>query len=91
MNVTCGQDDLINMYYPFGNMDPLEIALIVAHAARSLRIAGYGIYPGADVNLVILEAKSSMDALSRCEELVACMPDLQLGFTLVGKGAKNPS
>lgn len=34
INVTCGQDDLQNMFYSFGNMDPLEVALIVAHAAH---------------------------------------------------------
>ena len=34
INVTCGQDDLQNMFYPFGRMDPLEVALITAHAAH---------------------------------------------------------
>lgn len=34
VNVTCGQDDLQNMFYSFGNMDPLEVALITAHAAH---------------------------------------------------------
>jgi cytosine deaminase len=34
VNVTCGQDDLNNMFYCFGNMDPLEVAFIVAHAAH---------------------------------------------------------
>ncbi len=34
VNVSCGQDDLQNMFYSFGNMDPLEVALIVAHAAH---------------------------------------------------------
>lgn len=34
VNVCCGQDDLLNMFYPFGNMDPLEVALMVAHAAH---------------------------------------------------------
>jgi cytosine deaminase len=34
VNVTCGQDDLQNMFYPFGRMDPLEVALITAHAAH---------------------------------------------------------
>lgn len=34
VNVTCGQDDLQNMFYSFGCMDPLEVALITAHAAH---------------------------------------------------------
>jgi cytosine deaminase len=33
-NVACGQDDLQNMFYPYGRMDPLEVALITAHAAH---------------------------------------------------------
>lgn len=34
VNVACGQDDIQNMFYPFGKMDPLEVALITAHAAH---------------------------------------------------------
>ncbi|MDX1412609.1 MAG: amidohydrolase family protein [Candidatus Promineifilaceae bacterium] len=34
VNVSCGQDDLQNMFYSFGRMDPLEVALITAHAAH---------------------------------------------------------
>ncbi len=34
VNVACGQDDVQNMFYPFGKMDPLEVALITAHAAH---------------------------------------------------------
>ncbi len=34
VNVACGQDDLQNMFYPYGKMDPLEVALITAHAAH---------------------------------------------------------
>jgi cytosine/creatinine deaminase len=34
VNVACGQDDIQNMFYPFGKMDPLEVALISAHAAH---------------------------------------------------------
>jgi len=34
VNVTCGQDDMQNMFYPFGRMDPLETSLITAHAAH---------------------------------------------------------
>ncbi len=32
--MVCGQDDVQNMFYPFGKMDPLEVALITAHAAH---------------------------------------------------------
>jgi len=34
VNVSCGQDDVQNMFYPYGRMDPLEVALITAHAAH---------------------------------------------------------
>jgi len=34
VNVSCGQDDLQNMFYSYGKMDPLEVALITAHAAH---------------------------------------------------------
>jgi cytosine deaminase len=34
VNVCCGQDDLLNMFYPFGQMDPLEVANITAHAGH---------------------------------------------------------
>jgi cytosine deaminase len=34
VNVTCGQDDMMNMFYPFGRMDMLEVAKFVAHAAH---------------------------------------------------------
>lgn len=34
VNVACGQDDLMNMFYPFGQMDMLEVANFVAHAAH---------------------------------------------------------
>jgi len=34
VTVSCGQDDLQNMFYPFGSMDMLEVAMIVAHAAH---------------------------------------------------------
>jgi cytosine/creatinine deaminase len=34
VNVTCGQDDMMNMFYPFGRMDMLEVAGFVAHAAH---------------------------------------------------------
>lgn len=34
VNVACGQDDLLNMFYPFGRMDPLEVANFAAHLAH---------------------------------------------------------
>ncbi len=34
VNVSCGQDDLQNMFYPFGSMDMLDVANMVAHAAH---------------------------------------------------------
>jgi cytosine deaminase len=85
VNVSCGQDDLQNMFYSFGQMDPLEVALITAHAAqlsspveiqaafdmpryhaaKNFRLENYGVKPGAEANLVILEADSAVDALRR--------------------------
>ncbi len=85
VNVSCGQDDLMNMFYPFGKMDMLEVANIVAHAshlssptqisaafdmpryaaARALRLEGYGIQVGNPANLVLIDAKSPLDALRR--------------------------
>jgi cytosine deaminase len=34
VNVVCGQDDLQNMFYPYGQMDPLEVAMLTAHIAH---------------------------------------------------------
>lgn len=34
VNVACGQDDMLDMFYPFGRMDPLETASFTAHAAH---------------------------------------------------------
>ena len=34
VNVTCGQDDLENMFYPYGKMDMLEVAMILGHSAH---------------------------------------------------------
>lgn len=85
VNVACGQDDLMNMFYPFGCMDMLEVANFVAHAAhlsspehiqnafdmprshaaRVLRLSNYGIFEGADANLVLIPAHSPADALAR--------------------------
>jgi cytosine deaminase len=85
VNVSCGQDDLQNMFYSFGNMDPLEVALITAHAAhmsapseieaafdmprynaaKNFRLEDYGIHVGAKANLMLIDAKSAVDALRR--------------------------
>lgn len=85
VNVACGQDDLQNMFYPFGRMDMLEVANFVAHAAhlsssaqmeaafnmprfnaaRVLRLPDYGIRAGAAANLVLIEARSAVEALAR--------------------------
>jgi cytosine deaminase len=83
--VVCGQDDLQNMFYSYGKMDPLEVALITAHAAhlaapheiaaafdmprynaaRLWRLENYGIAVGAEANLVVIDAKSAVEALRR--------------------------
>lgn len=88
VNVCCGQDDLMNMFYPFGQMDPLEVANIAAHAghlaspdqiqvvfdmprynaAKNIGLDNYGVYEGADANLILLNAKSAVDALRRKPE-----------------------
>ena len=34
VNVAFGQDNLRDMFYPFGRADPLELALLLAHAAH---------------------------------------------------------
>lgn len=85
VNVACGQDDVQNMFYPYGKMDALEVALITAHAAHMgapeeiqaafdmprynaaqlWKIENYGIRVGAAANLVVLDAKSSVEALRR--------------------------
>lgn len=88
VNVCCGQDDLLNMFYPFGKMDPLEVANITAHAghltspkqieavfdmprynaARNIGLQNYGLYEGADADLILLDATSAVDALRRKPE-----------------------
>jgi cytosine deaminase len=85
VNVVCGQDDLQNMFYSFGKMDPLEVALITAHAAhlsapheiqaafdmprynaaKLWRLDNYGLQVGAVANLMILDARSPVEALRR--------------------------
>lgn len=88
VNVTCGQDDLENMFYPYGNMDMLEVAMILGHAAhlsapneikaafdmprtnaaRVLRLDDYGVEPGSRANLVILDARTPLEALRKRPE-----------------------
>lgn len=85
VNVSCGQDDLQNMFYSYGKMDPLGVALITAHAAhmsapaeieaafnmtryhaaKNFKLDNYGIHVGAEATLVVLDAKSAVDALRR--------------------------
>lgn len=85
VNVSCGQDDLQNMFYSYGNMDPLEVAFITAHAAhlsapeeieavfnmprynaaRNFRLQQYGVQVGAPANLLVLDAKTAVEALRR--------------------------
>ena len=85
VNVSCGQDDVQNMFYAYGKMDTLEVALITAHAAhlstpgeiqaafdmprynaaKLWRLEEYGLRVGAAANLVILDAKSAVEALRR--------------------------
>ena len=85
VNVSCGQDDLQNMFYSYGNMDPLEVAFITAHAAhlsapeeieaafnmprynaaRNFRLENYGVRVGAPANLLVLDARSAVEALRR--------------------------
>jgi cytosine deaminase len=85
VNVVCGQDDLQNMFYSYGKMDPLEVALITAHAAhlsapheiqaafdmprynaaRLWRLDNYGVDVGAEANLVVIDARSAVEALRR--------------------------
>lgn len=85
VNVSCGQDDLQNIFYPFGNMDMLEVAMMTAHAAhlsspqeirqafdmprynaaRGRGLQNYGVRVGAEANLVVLDAKTDIEAL-RC-------------------------
>jgi len=85
VNVSCGQDDVQNMFYAYGKMDTLEVALITAHAAhlsapsevqaafdmprynaaQLWRLENYGLHVGAEANLVVIDAKSAVEALRR--------------------------
>lgn len=83
VNVAFGQDNLQDMFYPFGTDDPLELAFLLAHAAHmsqpdeieavfnmthtnAARVLGakdYGTAPGCAGDLVILDAKTPLDAM----------------------------
>lgn len=83
VNVCSGQDDLMNMFYPFGQMDPLEVANIACHAghltapnqiqsafdmpryhaAKNIGLKNYGVFEGADANLILIRAGSAVEAL----------------------------
>ena len=85
INVSFGQDNVRDAFYPFGRADPLEIALLIAHAAhmsqpdeietvfamptvnaaRVLRVDGYGTKPGCEGDLVVLDAESAVDAITK--------------------------
>jgi cytosine/creatinine deaminase len=83
VRIGCGQDCVHDAFYPFGAADPLEVALLLCHAAQlslphevahalaSIRQAAagvvglesYGLQPGADAHLVVLDAFDSEEAL----------------------------
>lgn len=93
VNVCIGQDDLMNMFYPFGCMDTLEVANIACHAghltspnqiqtafnmprynaAKNIGLENYGIFEGADANLILMNASSAVDALRRKPERLLVM------------------
>ncbi|MBT5944571.1 MAG: amidohydrolase family protein [Rhodospirillaceae bacterium] len=83
VNVAFGQDNLRDMFYPFGRDDPLELGFLLAHAAhmsqpdeieavfnmttdsaaKVLGLTDYGTTPGCVGDLVILDAKSPLEAI----------------------------
>ncbi len=83
VNVAFGQDNLRDMFYPFGRDDPLELAFLLAHAAhmsqpdeieavfnmttvgaaKALGLTDYGTEPGCVGDLVVLDAKSPLEAI----------------------------
>ncbi|MBT3929455.1 MAG: amidohydrolase family protein [Rhodospirillaceae bacterium] len=83
VNVAFGQDNLRDMFYPFGRDDPLELAFLLAHAAhmsqpdeieavftmttdnaaKVLGLTDYGTAPGCAGDLVILDAKTPLEAI----------------------------
>jgi cytosine deaminase len=85
VNVAFGQDNLQDMFYPFGTDDPLELAFLLGHAAQmtnpdeiqtlfsmthrnAAKVLGatdYGTAPGCIGDLVILDARTPLDAIVR--------------------------
>lgn len=85
VNVSLGQDNVNDTFYPFGRADSLEVALIAAHAAHMsqpreigeifamstrnaaslLRLSDYGMTPGCQGDLVLLDAESPTEAIAR--------------------------
>lgn len=83
VNMAFGQDNLRDMFYPFGRDDPLELAFLLAHAAhmsqpdeieavfdmtttggaKVLGLTDYGTNPGCVGDLVVLDAKSPLEAI----------------------------
>lgn len=83
VNVAFGQDNLRDMFYPFGRDDPLELGFLLAHAAhmsqpdeieaiftmttnsaaKVLGLKDYGTAPGCAGDLVVLDAKSPLEAI----------------------------
>jgi cytosine deaminase len=75
----------MNMFYPFGQMDMLEVVNFVVHAAqlsspqevkaafdmpryraaKVMRIKDYDIKVGNQANMVLIDAKDSLDAIRR--------------------------
>ncbi|MEP4380279.1 MAG: amidohydrolase family protein [Alphaproteobacteria bacterium] len=83
VNVAFGQDNLRDMFYPFGHDDPLELGFLLAHAAhmsqpdeieavfamttgsasKVLGLKDYGTTPGCVGDLVILDARTPLEAI----------------------------
>ena len=83
VNVAFGQDNLRDMFYPFGHDDPLELGFLLAHAAhmsqpdeieavfdmttngaaKVLGLTDYGTAPGCAGDLVVLDARSPLEAI----------------------------
>lgn len=83
INVAFGQDCVKDTFYPFGQSDMLEVALVLAHAAhmslpheieqlfdmptvnaaKILRLKDYGIAPGNQADLALLDCTEVKDAI----------------------------
>ncbi|MFQ5998593.1 MAG: amidohydrolase family protein, partial [Candidatus Bathyarchaeia archaeon] len=88
VNVTSGQDDVDDPYYPFGKADMIEVGHYMAHTAqmtsetqidvvydmitkngaRALRIEDYGLQPGNRADLIVLDARSTIEAFRMMSE-----------------------